>query len=467
MAGPVSGRPLRGLVCVATVLAVAGCDVSPVYKGPSFPFVSKFAGAPSGVPVLLRNDTWWAEFNDPVLNDLIAAGLSDSLDLAVARERVTEAQALARTVPEQLLVSGEINAGRSGGRNIADGNGGDGTFGFDWLFDPFGGRRAQIRAATGRVEAAQAELEAARLLLLSNVASAYIDLRFQQRSLQLRGQELRSREETRDLIQELQASGAATRLEVIRAEALVSETQSLIPNIRAAIRIEQNRLAVLLARTPGDLNEVLDRSNRGQPVASLPGDIGVPADLLRNRPDIRVAERVYYASVADIGVSRAELYPSLSLGGEISVSAYGALDARNFFFGPTLRLPPLPNGPQKAGVEVRESRARQALTDWQSTVLTAIGEVENALTSYSGSRSSVSSARRTVALYSESIVLNRELIGGGGATIRDLLDAEQSVAVANILLSENLRQLGQDFVVLNVSLGAGHGIDAPTAAGPS
>lgn len=456
MAGPFFRKPLGGCLCVASVMALASCDMSPVYQQPGFPFGASFAAKTSGAPVLVDNVAWWTAFSDPVLNDLIEQALTGNLDLKIARERVAEAQALIGAVSDPVTVSGDGSAGRRGSRTVAANTGADGNFGFDWLLDPWGGRKAELRAAEGRAEAAEAELDAARLLLMSNVATAYIDLRFQQRSLQLRQSELRSRQTTRDLMQQLEDRGAATRIDVIRAEALVSETQSLIPTVRAAVGVQQNRLAVLLGRTPGHPDTALTSGGRGQPRAGMPADIGIPADLLRNRPDIKVSERLYYAAVADIGAARANLYPTLSLGGEISLSSFGPVNARDYFFGPTLTLPALPGGPQQAAVTIRESRARQSLANWQSSVLTAIEEVENALTAYSGSLSSANSARRTVRLYQESLELTRELVGRGGATSRDLLDNEQSIATANILLAQSLRQLGQDFVILNVSLGAGN-----------
>lgn len=450
-------KPLRGFICVATAMVVASCDLSSVYNSPTFPFASSFAARPSGSPVLLDNAAWWTGFNDPTLNTLIEQALSQNLDLEIARERVTEAQALAATVSDPLSISGDVNVGHRGGSTVSGRNGGDGSLGFDWLFDPYGGRKAQVRAAAGRVEVAEANLDAARLLLLSNVAIAYVDLRFYQTARRYRQEELRSRQKTLELLQNLLDLGAANRLDVVRAEALVSETQSLIPGIEAAIRVQKNRITVLLGRAPGQPETALAGNGRGQPISKMPADIGVPTDLLRNRPDIRVAERSYYAAVADIGPARAALYPSLSLGGEISLSAFGSPSSHSYFFGPTLNLPALPNGPQKAAVKVRESRARQALTDWRASVLRAIEEVENALIEYSGSQASVRASRKTVQLRRESIGLTRELIGRGGATIRDLLDEEQSVARSNFLLSQNLRQLGQDFVIVNVSLGSGNG----------
>jgi len=435
---------------------LAGCSVGPAYKNPIFPFATSYKAQLGGSPVLLDNAAWWQGFKDPTLNELVETALSGNLDLALATERVTEAQALAGTIPQGASLTGNVDAGVSGSRGTSSQTGTQGGFGLSWLFDPYGGRDAQNRAAAARVEVADAELDAARLLLLSSITTAYIELRFHQRALQLRRQELGSRRATLDLVRKLKAGNAATRLDTVRAEALVSETQSLIPGTEAAIRVQQNRIAVLLGQTPGATSLSLADS-KGQPQAKMPADIGIPADLLRNRPDIRITERLYYAAVADIGAAQAELYPTLSLGGEISLSSFGSVKGSDYFFGPTLRLPALPNGPQTATVKVRESRARQALTSWRSSVLGAIEDVESGLVEYSGSRNSVTSARKTVRLRRESVTLTRELISRDGATVRDLLDAEQSVAVANTLLSQNLRQLARDFVILNVSLGSGNG----------
>lgn len=464
MAGSGRRKTPRWFLLGLSAVAVAGCDVGPAYNTPVFPFASSFGAKKSAAPVLLDNAAWWEKFDDSVLNDLVGIALTDNLDLALARERVTEATALAGTVPELVTVTGSVDAGRKGGRNIADENGGEGTFGFDWLLDPWGERRAQVRAARGRVDVAEAELNAARLLLLSNLTTAYVDLRFYQRSLMLRRQELRSRQQTVELLRKLTDSSAATRLDVVRAEALVSETQSLIPGTEAAGIVQRNRIAVLLGRQPGQVDALLQGNGKGQPVTTMPANIGIPADLLRNRPDIQVAERLYYVAVEEIGVEKAKLYPTLSIGGELSLSSFGGVTGMEYFLGPTLRLPALPDSPQRSQVAVRESRARQALTSWQVTVLGAIEDVESALVQYSSSQASVSSARRTVQLYQEIVNLNQKLLGGEGATVRDLLDAEQSVAVANILLTQNLRKLGQDFVVLNVSLGSGNNYQAGATA---
>ena len=463
MNGPYQRKSQRRIFgAVLAVLAMAGCSVVPVYKAPGFPFAKSFSR--SSAPILLDNAAWWKRFDDPVLNRLVETALRGNLDLKIARERVTEARARTGTVPLAAGLTGSVSAEQRSTTTFAESTttategGAEASFGFGWLFDPYGGRKALQAAAAARVEVADAELDAARLLLLSSITTTYIDLRYSQRALQLRQQELQSRRRTLRLVRDLTEGKLATRLDLIRAEALVSETQGLIPPLQAAAQIRSNEIAVLLGLAPGAANMVLGGAG-GQPQADLPAEIGIPADLLRNRPDIRIAERMYYAAVADIGVAKADLYPTLSLGGTITLSTFNGPVTAATQFGPSLRLPALPDSPRRATVAVRESRASQAHATWASQVLGAIRDVESALAEYAGSLASVQASRQTVRLYSEAVELTREQIARDGATIRDLLDAEQSVAAARIALAQNLRELGQNFVVLNVGLGSGNGYE--------
>jgi len=443
-----------GAVALA-ILALAGCDVATLYQSPSFKASATYAGVPPVSSETLSRQAWWEGFNDPVLNGLVRDAMAGSFDLALAKERVTEAKALSGSIAEPGTFTGTLEAGRQGGNRIDNANGGELTLGYDWLFDPWGERKAQRRAASGRIQVADAELDAARLLLVSSLTNAYLELRFQQRSLQLRRQELASRRKTLDLVNTLIENRAATRLEVVRAEALYTETQSLIPRNEAAIRVAENRIAALMGKAPGQLGQRLVAAGHAQPLPDAVPAVGAPADLLRQRPDIRIAERQYYVAVAQTDAARAQLYPTLSLSGDLTLASFGGNERRDFFFGPTLRLPALPNGSRKATVSAQESRAAQALTSWKITVLGALEEVENALADYNASQAGLRASRRTVQLYQESVTLTRELITRDGATIRDLLDAERNVASANIRLAQDLRDLGRAAVALQVSVGAG------------
>ncbi len=402
--------------------------------------------------MLLSNAGWWKAFDDPTLNALIETALAGNLNLDIAKERVIEAAAIQRSVPQSGLLSSNVRAGRGRDSNGSTQTSAEASLGFEWIFDIYGGRRAQIDAAGARIEVADAEVDAARLLLLLNVANTYIDLRFQQASLQLRRSELASRRQTLELIQRLQEGDAAIEVDVVKARALISETQADIPEITANIEAAKNEIAVLLGKDPGGLNINLDRSSR-QPRVSLSPEVGIPADLLRHRPDIRIAERRYYASIREVTGARADLYPRLSLSGTITRSSISGSQSPEYFFGPTLTLPVLPTNARRATVEQHQSRVRQAYSEWQLTVLEAIRDVENSLSKYSASLASQRASEKTVRLYEEVVTLTRKIVAGDGGTIRDLIDAEQNVSTANTILANSLSRVSRSFVELNVSLG--------------
>jgi len=437
---------------------LAGCSDEP-YKAPVFSFLSSYKAARDSAPVLLSNADWWKTFKDPTLDALIETGLAGNLDLDIARERVTEAEAIQRSVPRAAFLSPRAGIRREGGDNQPSGTRREASLGFEWILDIYGGRRAQIDAAGARIEVADAEVDAARLLLLLNLSNAYVDLRFQQTSLRLRHSELASRRKTLELIERLQEGNAATRVDVVTARALVSETRADIPEIRAAIAAAKNEIAVLAGRVPGTLGIDLDKAAR-QPRVSMSPEVGIPADLLRNRPDIRVAERSYYAAFRDVAAARADLYPQLSLSGTITGATLSGSGDTEYFFGPALTFPILPSTSRTAAVEQRESLARQAHTSWKLTVLEAIRDVETSLADYGAALSAQRAAEETVRLYKEAVTLTRQIVTRDGATIRDLIEAEQNVAAANTTLADTVRRVGRSFVELNVNLGSGHAVDA-------
>src|SRR6056297_3234626 len=462
MAGTGWRNAPRAFCILAGLPMLAACS-DEHYKAPVFPFLSAYKSAPDGAPVLLSNADWWKSFDDPTLDALVLAGLEGSLDLDLAKERVREAEAIQRTVPQSAVLAPRAGARRERDETGRTRSGSEASLGFEWILDIYGGRRAQIDAAGARIEVADAEVDAARLLLLLNIANTYIDLRYQQTSLALRRSELASRRQTLELIERLQQGNAATQVDVVKARALVSETRSEIPAIKAAITAAKNEIAVLTGKVPGTLELELDKVSR-QPRVSLSPEVGIPADLLRNRPDIRVAERSYYASFRDVAGARADLYPPLSLSGTITQTSLSGSRGTEDFFGPALTFPILPNSARRATVEQRESRVRQSHTQWQLTVLAAIRDVESSLANYSAALSARRASEETVRLYKEVVTLTRQIVTGDGATIRDLIDAEQSVATANTALAETLRQAGRSFVELNVNLGSGHAVGEEVAA---
>lgn len=456
---------------VVLVAGLAGCTAAGPYQAPSFGFLSSWrAPVPrtAGVPVLLKNEEWWLRLNDATLNRLVALALADSPTLERARERVTQARAARREVPLAATINASAGAQLEGeGDNDPDITG-TGRIGPAWLLDIWGGRRAQIRAAVARAEAAEAERDAAQLLLLSNLGEAYVDLRLQQRLLSLRQQELRGREQTLETTRTMIAASAATRLEVLRAEARVAAIRAELPGLRAGIAGLRNQIAVLAGAAPGtlpaDLAAALEQAG-AQPRPDLAPDVGIPADLLRNRPDIRVQERGYYAALADVGVARAALYPRLSLTGAITFNALERSGSgTNYYLGPSLQLPAIPGGPAYAAVDARQSQARQALITWRMTVLQALLEVENALADYTAVSAAIGAAADAARLHGQALDLTREVFAQQNATLTDLIEAEQSRAEADRALAEARARQARSFIALNVALGSGHGAARATGA---
>lgn len=453
-------RPIFGCI-LAAPLILSACAGDLAYQSPKFPFLKSYAGARSGEPVLLDNAAWWRSFNDPTLNTLVDRALHDNLSIALAKERVIEARANAGSIPGEAEITPRARVERRGFDDRSDRTEAEAAIGLSWMLDPFGARRRQVDAARARIDVADAEVNAARLLLLFNLSNAYLDLRFNQRALELRHRQLRSRRQAMDLTRRLVEEGAATKLDQVRTEALVAETQSQIPMLMSAAQRSKYQIAVLIGVTPGKMNINLDGGGP-QPRAKMSPDVGIPADLLRNRPDIRIAERLYYAAVAETGVARANLYPQLSLGGTISLTSISGNSGTQYRFGPAVTFPSLLNDDSKAAVSAAESRARQAFTTWQATVLEAIQDVETALAEYSGNLGSVQAAQRTAQLYGDATGLTRDLILSNGATILDLVDAEQSVASADIALAQTLRDLARSYVAVSVNLGSGNGFGSET-----
>lgn len=448
-----------GMALVGLVLLSACGDKGAPYTMPAFDFRSHYKGEPQGAPVLLDNADWWERLSDPALDLLIQRALRDSISLQVARERVVAAQAAREAVPGAVDLSPSVSANLAG----SDGTAANGTktarLGLDWILDPYGARRNAVRAAGGRIDVAAAELDAARLLLLFNVAQTYVNLRYAQQIVALEQRDLTRREKTRSLTRTLQEADSATQLEISRSQARVAEVRAQLPGQMATVTAYLNELAVLTGSAPGTLPADLTArlsATAPQPLPILSSQVGIPADLLRNRPDIRIAERTYYAAVADIGVARADLYPRLSLSGAITLNAIGGTGGADYFFGPVVQFPTLDNTRERAVVAAREASARQAHAQWRSTVLTAILEVENALVAYDAAGRALVSASRASQLYGETLSLTRDVYQLGEATLSDLIDAEQSLSQANTTLADLRQQSALRFIDLNIRLGAGN-----------
>jgi multidrug efflux system outer membrane protein len=462
------------------MLLLSGCVVGPDHKTPEIQLPGKFAEAGKTSNGDISTVAWWNAFNDSRLNGYVSTGLAQNLTVMQAIERINQAEAQvisagAGSLPS-LTAQGQHTTSQTKGsyRDVPVTNASSGSLSVSWLLDLFGRYQRSKESANASLDAAYSTVDVQRLTLISAVTAAYIDVRYYQERLAIARQNLSSRRETLDLTKLQLEAGAASRLDVVQSEGLVNSTLSQIPGLETSFRKAAHRIATLLGMPASSLITELQKGAR-QPVARAIPPSGIPADLIRNRPDIRVAERNLAAAVAKIGVAEAQLYPSIELGGAITpsynfVSGGGRGSANGWSFGPSIVLPILDGGSIRANIDLANSQAREQYLVWKSTVLNAVEEVENALAAVNRDQRTVAALRKTVASYQEALQLSTASYRDGASSLLDVLDAQRSVSDAQANLATAIQQTAQDYVSLNVALGGGYAVGqtaAPKKGGPT
>jgi multidrug efflux system outer membrane protein len=391
--------------------------------------------------------SWWQHFNDPLLAGLVDTALADNLDLATTNARLREAAAVARRDGNRLAGGADL------GTSLSD-FGDSATLGVTAQIGLAGEERWRAAGAAQRLEAARFDVQSAQRSLLAELGVAYVDLRFSQASLVSRRQDLESRQRTLADVRRLLDAGLATQLDLLRAQSLVSETQAQIPALFATMVRQRNRISTLLGQPVGNLPVDLGYQGR-QPAPAMRAVTGVPADLLRARPDIRQAERLYAAAVSDLGAAEAARYPSLSLRGTVTAPLQNGQSLIAGLSMPLFNQPAL-----AASVDAADARVDQAYLNWQRAVLSAIEEVENGQASLQASTAELAEARNLVDLNRRALDLSRNLLSTGGSiTVLDVVDRERSLSDARLRLARSQRDQAINYIILQTVIGVGHTVD--------
>ena len=396
-------RLLKHAPVIAAVALLVGCTtVGPDYEEPETTLPDAWhtaatEGLTEGEATL---QTWWLVFNDPELEDLIMRSAGGNLDLREAMWRVEEARALrgvaAGAKSPQVGFSGQSSRSQPSDNGVvgdfAPPEGFDATnlhdygVGASWEIDVFGRIQRQVEVADATAEASVEAYRDVLVSLYSEVALAYVNLRTSQERLRLAHANVDGQEDTLELTQDRFSAGLVSALDVAQAESNLANTRSLIPVVERDLDQALNRLAVLLGEHPGSLHAELSEPG---PIPDEPADVttGLPAELLRQRPDVRQAERELAAQTARIGVATADLYPSFELSGFLGLQAVSGGD---FFGGDSLtwnlglpiRWNIFAGGRIRSQIRAEEARTKQLLAGYEQTVLAALEEVENAMMSY-------------------------------------------------------------------------------------
>ena len=389
-------------IVVGCVIVSGGCTVGPDYVQPDVDEPDAWHAA--AVEGLEEGDatlqTWWQVFDDELLNELVLRSGTGNLTLRAALWKVEEARALRGVVSSNRKpqVDFTADANRSqpsdngifspilGDEGLDAGNQFTAGVGASWEIDVFGRIRRQVEAADA---ATQASVEAYRDVLVSlyaETALAYVNIRASQERLRIAHENVEAQENTLQLTRDRFDAGLVSALDVAQAESNLANTYSLIPVIEREINEALNRLAVLLGEHPGALHEELD--NRA-PIPQEPETValGLPTELLRQRPDVRRAERLLASQTAQIGVATADLYPTFSLAGFLGLEALSSgdllsSDSVTWNIGLPIRWNIFSGGRIRSRIRVEEARTNQLLASYEQTVLNALEESENAMVAY-------------------------------------------------------------------------------------
>ncbi|MDY0267817.1 efflux transporter outer membrane subunit [Trichloromonas sp.] len=375
-------------------LWLAGCAaVGPDYRAPESKVPEHWHATlgngvtPAAHPEALAE--WWRAFDDPLLTELVKQAVAGNLDLRRAQSRLRQARA--ERGGKQADLAPTVDATSSFSRARTSDSGALNNLyqlGLDagWEVDLFGGRRRAVEAADAGVASGEADLDDVLVSLLGDVALDYLDLRTYQARIEVVEKNLASLSETFAIVRWRAEAGQIGHLDVEQARANLEQTRSQLPDLKTSLIQAENALAVLLGVPPGSLNNLLAET---RPIPNPPAEVavGVPAETLRQRPDIRKAERELAAQTATVGVATAELYPKFNLSGSIGLDA---LSSGKFFTASnrTWRIAPgiswnlFDADRIRQNIAIQSELQEQALLTYQATVLGALREVENALTAY-------------------------------------------------------------------------------------
>lgn len=470
----------RGWIAALAALALSGCVVGPNFKSPSTPDaaagpLAETVRAQSAANAAALPDHWWRLYNDPVLDRLITDALTHNTDIRVAAANLTRARAVlseqrgAQLPATNLTGSYQRQQGNSANAAAFGGGGGQvQTFQFDlfrlgfdasYELDLFGGVKRAVEASRGDFEASVAQLDAARVSIAAETANAYVTACSNAAQLAVARETVDLQQKTFKLTNTLFEAGRGTRRDVERADVLLAQTQAQVPGFEAEQRAALYALATLTGRPPAEIDADAARCTQ-PPQLSAVIPAGDGAALLARRPDVRAAERTLAADTARIGVAVADLYPTITLAGNIGLNSTRGSQlfkptSVNYAIGPLISWS-FPN--QTVGrARVRQARAgaEASLARFDGTVLLALRETEQALARYAAALDRDAVLQRAEAASADAARLSRLRFDSGADSFLQLIEAERDRADARAARAQADAAVAAAQISLFKALGGG------------
>lgn len=448
------------------LLTLTGCAAGPDYvrQDPAVPGDwSTRAAARHAQEDLSR---WWRQFNDPLLTELIETALHNSADLRSARARLLEVRARHDLADAGLMpqLGAALSAARSKNGNAAPASQFSAGFDASWEIDLFGGLRRTREAATADAEAALHSLRHTQVTLAAEVALNYMQLRSLQNRLRIAEDNLAAQRETLQITEWRAKAGLVTSMEIEQARANLQQTLAGMPALATSLRKTANRLAVLSGGAPGTLDARLS------PPAALPPlpdeiALAIPADTLRQRPDVQAAERKLAAETARIGQQTAGAYPSFTLGGSLgwksaTLGTLGDSASLTRAVSANLAQTLFDGGRQSSRVAAQDAVQQQARIAYEQSVLLALEEVENALTGYANSHQRRAALQQATDAARNAALLARQRYEGGLIDFQSVLDIDRTRLSSEDGLASAELEERTSLIALYKAMGGGWSADS-------
>ena len=424
---------------------------------------------------------WWQSLGDPALNELIDIAHRQNNSLKIAGLRVLESRAqlgiaTGNKYPQSQAVAGDATALQAS-KNAANTAAGDLEFtqfsigvGASWELDFWGKFQRGIEAADAAYLASIAGYDQAMILVTAQVCGTYLVIRTLEERLRITKENIALQQRSFDIVNVQFENGSTSELDVLQARTLLMSTRATVPELETQLHQAMNALSILLGRPPSDLSDLLKSSSTIPPVPSRVA-VGLPADLLRRRPDVRQAEYFAMAQNAQVGLAKANLYPSFSLSGSVGLAAAGNTDTTRtgksgfgqlfdtdsvtYSAGPSFVWPFLNYDRIKNSVRVQDARLQQSLIAYRDTVLRAAQEVEDALVALDGAIRQEAMLAETVASAKRSTEVAQLRFNEGLADYQRVLSAQQGLFSQQSRYVSNRSAIVGNFISLYLALGGG------------
>lgn len=456
------------------MLALTGCTVGPDYHPPRPDMPAAWSGTTDTKDARLSH--WWRNFHDPELTQLVQEAFAANLDLRLAEARLRESRAARGVVAGNLWPAANASASYQRTRTAAsqttpakDENLYQAGFDAIWEMDIFGGVRRNIESADATIRAAQEGLCDVRISLAAEVARNYIQLRGFQQQINVARENLKAELHTAEITRKKQQAGFVSTLDVANADTQVATTRSQIPVLQVSAQQAIYALSVLLARPPASLLGELS-ATKPLPVTPPEVPVGLPSDLLRRRPDIRMAEAQLHAATAQIGVATADLFPKFSLTGDLSWQSnlfreWFSNSSRASSIGPSVGWAIFQGGAIRSNIRIQEALRDQAFITYRKTVLTALQDVETELFAYNKEWEHRQALQEAVASSRKALGVATQLYSAGQTDFLNVLQARANLYASQDALVQSNSSICQNLIGLYKALGGGW--EMPAAVTPT